>query len=73
MPEPEYQRQFGCRELSTRTATWFSLPGGARWGGEIIGETDETVRPHAERDTIDPDFAALVHAIELERDFLSCD
>ncbi|WP_255551500.1 hypothetical protein [Granulicella sp. dw_53] len=23
MPDPEYQRQFGCRELSTRTAIWF--------------------------------------------------
>src|SRR5215510_15423361 len=32
MPEPEYQRELGCRELSTRTAITFVAGPYRRWG-----------------------------------------
>src|SRR5262249_24459431 len=32
MPEPEYQRELGCRELSTRTAITFGAGPYGRWG-----------------------------------------
>ena len=71
-PEPVYQRQLGCSELSTLcTARTLGLPAGLEMRGQVVGEADEAVGAHG-RATV-PLIQAetslrLVDAVELDGD-----
>jgi hypothetical protein len=35
---------------------------------QIVGKSDESIRPYAERGSVDPDLASLIHSVELKDD-----
>ena len=68
MPEPEYQREFGCCELSTLTAITFGSAAVDQMRRQLVFESAVAVRTLSEIMTVDPNLAVAIDAVKLDED-----